>query len=184
VQPEGRVVLGASPPARCCRAEPGSSGSSRASPALEFAGDDIDVEVVPGVTAAIAAASLLGAPLGHDHASISLSDLHTPWEAIERRLESAARADLVVCLYNPRSARRTEQLPEALRILGKHRPLTTPVGVVREASRAGERVLLTTLAEVNPQDVDMSTVVIVGASTTRNVNGRMVTPRGYQWMPE
>ena len=155
-----------------------------ASPALEFAGDDIDVEVVPGVTAAIAAASLLGAPLGHDHASISLSDLHTPWEAIERRLESAARADLVVCLYNPRSARRTEQLPEALRILGKHRPPTTPVGVVREASRAGERVLLTTLAEVNPEDVDMSTVVIVGASTTRNVNGRMVTPRGYQWMPE
>jgi cobalt-precorrin 5A hydrolase/precorrin-3B C17-methyltransferase len=155
-----------------------------ASPALEFAADDIDVEVVPGVTAAIAAASLLGAPLGHDHAYISLSDLHTPWEAIERRLEAAACADLVVCLYNPRSARRTQQLPEALRILGKHRPLTTPVGLVREATRAGERMILTTLADVDPDDVDMSTVVIVGASTTRDVYGRMVTPRGYQWMRE
>lgn len=157
-----------------------------ASPALEFAagniGADIDVEVVPGVTAALAASALLGAPLGHDHVYLSLSDLHTPWEVIERRLEAAAHADLVVCLYNPRSARRTQQLPEALRILGKHRPLTTPVGLVREASRAGERVTLTTLAEIDPEAVDMSTVVIVGASTTRNVFGRMVTPRGYRWM--
>jgi cobalt-precorrin 5A hydrolase/precorrin-3B C17-methyltransferase len=153
-----------------------------ASPALEFAADDIDVDVVPGVTAAIAAASLLGAPLGHDHVYLSLSDLHTPWEVIERRLEAAAQADLVVCLYNPRSARRTRQLPEALRILGKHRPLTTPVGLVRDAGRDGERVGVTTLAQVDPQDVDMSTVVIVGASTTRNLFGRMVTPRGYRWM--
>ncbi|WP_144125024.1 precorrin-3B C(17)-methyltransferase [Catellatospora sichuanensis] len=153
-----------------------------ASPALEFAGDDIEVTAVPGVTAALAASSLLGAPLGHDHVYLSLSDLHTPWEMIERRLEAAARADLVVCLYNPRSARRTRQLPAALAILGAHRPPGTPIGLVRDASRAGERIALTTLDAVDPADVDMNTVVIVGASTTRTVAGRMVTPRGYAWM--
>ncbi|GIF99327.1 precorrin-3B C(17)-methyltransferase [Catellatospora citrea] len=153
-----------------------------ASPALEFAGDDIEVTAVPGVTAALAASSLLGAPLGHDHVYLSLSDLHTPWEVIERRLEAAARADLVVCLYNPRSARRTRQLPAALAILGAHRPPGTPIGLVRDASRAGERIALTTLEAVDPAEVDMNTVVIVGASTTRTVAGRMVTPRGYAWM--
>ncbi|GAB4050012.1 precorrin-3B C(17)-methyltransferase [Catellatospora paridis] len=153
-----------------------------ASPALEFAGDDIEVTAVPGVTAALAASSLLGAPLGHDHMYLSLSDLHTPWEVIERRLEAAAQADLVVCLYNPRSARRTRQLPAALAILGAHRPPGTPIGLVRDASRAGERIALTTLEAVDPADVDMNTVVIVGASTTRTVAGRMVTPRGYAWM--
>lgn len=153
-----------------------------ASPALEFAGADIEVTAVPGVTAALAASSLLGAPLGHDHVYLSLSDLHTPWEVIERRLEAAARADLVVCLYNPRSARRTRQLPAALAILGAHRPPGTPIGLVRDASRAGERIALTTLEAVDPADVDMNTVVIVGASTTRTVAGRMVTPRGYAWM--
>ncbi|MEU8076159.1 precorrin-3B C(17)-methyltransferase [Catellatospora citrea] len=153
-----------------------------ASPALEFAGDDIEVTAVPGVTAALAASSLLGAPLGHDHVYLSLSDLHTPWEVIERRLEAAARADLVVCLYNPRSARRTRQLPAALAILGAFRPPGTPIGLVRDASRAGERIALTTLEAVDPAEVDMNTVVIVGASTTRTVAGRMVTPRGYAWM--
>lgn len=153
-----------------------------ASPALEFAGDDIEVTAVPGVTAALAASSLLGAPLGHDHVYLSLSDLHTPWEMIERRLEAAARADLVVCLYNPRSARRTRQLPAALAILGAHRPPGTPIGLVRDASRAGERIALTTLDTIDPAEVDMNTVVIVGASTTRTVAGRMVTPRGYAWM--
>ncbi|MEU8000397.1 precorrin-3B C(17)-methyltransferase [Catellatospora sp. NPDC049111] len=153
-----------------------------ASPALEFAGDDIEVTAVPGVTAALAASSLLGAPLGHDHVYLSLSDLHTPWEMIERRLEAAAHADLVVCLYNPRSARRTRQLPAALAILGAHRPPDTPIGLVRDASRAGERIALTTLDAIDPAEVDMNTVVIVGASTTRTVAGRMVTPRGYAWM--
>lgn len=152
-----------------------------ASPALQFAGDDIDVVAVPGVTAALAAASLLGAPLGHDHVYLSLSDLHTPWEAIERRLHAAAESDLVVCLYNPRSTRRTQQLPEALRILGKHRPADTPVGLVCNATRDGERVVQTTLAALDPEDVDMNTVVIVGASTTQLLSGRMVTPRGYRW---
>ncbi len=154
-----------------------------ASPALEFAGDDVVVTAVPGVTAALAASSLLGAPLGHDHVYLSLSDLHTPWPVIERRLAAAAQADLVVCLYNPRSARRTRQLPAALAILGAHRPPDTPVGLVRDATRPGERVALSTLAAFDPAAVDMNTVVIVGASTTRTVAGRMVTPRGYAWMP-
>lgn len=155
-----------------------------ASPALEFATEDVDVVAVPGITAALAASALLGAPLGHDHVYLSLSDLHTPWAVIEKRLQAASEADLVVCLYNPRSARRIHQLPEALRILGLGRPSDTPIGLVREASRAREAVQVTTLGTIDPDDVDMNTVVIVGASTTRIVAGRMVTPRGYQWMPQ
>ena len=109
-----------------------------ASPALEFAGDDIDVVGVPGVTAALAASSLLGAPLGHDHASVSLSDLHTPWPAIEQRIRAVAEADLVVTFYNPRSRGRDWQLPKAVSMLLEHRPASTPVGVVTDASRPTE----------------------------------------------
>jgi cobalt-precorrin 5A hydrolase/precorrin-3B C17-methyltransferase len=152
-----------------------------ASPALEMADDSFDVVGVPGITAALAAASLLGAPLGHDHAAISLSDLHTPWPAIERRVRAAAEGDFVVTFYNPRSRGRDHQLPDALDILRQHRPPTTPVGLVRDASRPAERVLLTTLAQVRAQDVDMLTVVVVGSSQTVEVAGRMVTPRGYRW---
>jgi cobalt-precorrin 5A hydrolase / precorrin-3B C17-methyltransferase len=153
-----------------------------ASPTLELADESIDIVVVPGITAALAASALLGAPLGHDHAYVSLSDLHTPWEVIERRLDRLAEADIVVCLYNPRSSRRTRQLTEALAILGKHRPGTVPVGIVRDATRPGQRVVITNLAELDPSDVDMNTVVIVGSSVTRVVSGRLVTPRGYGWM--
>jgi cobalt-precorrin 5A hydrolase / precorrin-3B C17-methyltransferase len=152
-----------------------------ASPALEFAGPDIDVEGVPGITAAVAASNLLGAPLGHDHASISLSDLHTPWEVIERRVTAAAEGDFTVCLYNPRSRTRDRQLPAALRILAAHRPPETPVGYVRNATRTDETVTLTTLAELDPALVDMLTVVIVGSSRSRTVAGRFITPRGYRW---
>jgi len=149
-----------------------------ASPALEFAGTDIDVEGVPGITAA---ANLLGAPLGHDHASISLSDLHTPWEVIERRVTAAAEGDFTVCFYNPRSRARDWQLPKALSILAAHRPPETPVGYVRDATRDGETVTLTTLADLDPARVDMLTVVVVGSSRSRTVAGRFVTPRGYRW---
>lgn len=152
-----------------------------AAPALEFVAEDVDVEGVPGITAALAAASLLGAPLGHDHAYISLSDLHTPWAVIERRIAAAAAADLAVCLYNPRSRARERQLPEALAILAAHRPPDTPVGYVREAARPGQAVTLTTLAELDPERVDMLTIVIVGSSASRLVAGRFVTPRGYSW---
>ncbi|WP_328916751.1 MULTISPECIES: precorrin-3B C(17)-methyltransferase [unclassified Streptomyces] len=152
-----------------------------ASPALAEAADDIDVIGVPGVTAALAAAALLGAPLGHDHVSISLSDLHTPWDVIERRVRAAAESDLVVTFYNPRSRGRDWQLPKALSILAEHRAPSTPVGVVRAASRPDEHVQLTTLATLDPATVDMVTVVTVGNTATRDVSGRMVTPRGYRW---
>jgi cobalt-precorrin 5A hydrolase/precorrin-3B C17-methyltransferase len=151
-----------------------------ASLALEVAGETgVDVEVVPGVTAALAAAGLLGAPLGHDHAVISLSDLLTPWSAIEARLRAAAAADLVVALYNPRSKGRTWQFDAARTVLLEHRSPETPVGVVTDASRPGQVVRLTTLGAVDPADIGMTTCVIVGSSTTRVIGGRMVTPRGY-----
>ncbi|MFJ8607214.1 precorrin-3B C(17)-methyltransferase [Streptomyces sp. NPDC093675] len=152
-----------------------------ASPALAEASDDIDVAGVPGVTAALAAGAILGAPLGHDHVSISLSDLHTPWELIERRVRAAAESDLVVTFYNPRSRGRDWQLPKALAILGAHRAPSTPVGVVRNASRPDESSRLTTLACLDPATVDMMTVVTVGNTATREIAGRMVTPRGYRW---
>jgi len=154
-----------------------------ASPALEVAGSDIDVDVVPGVTAALAAGAVLGAPLGHDHASISLSDLHTPWPAIEARVRAVAEGDLVVSFYNPRSRGRDWQLPKALAILAEHRPGSTPVGVVTHASRQGEQVHLTTLAELDVEVVGMYSLVTVGSSQSTVVTGRFVTPRGYRWLP-
>ncbi|MFD3918353.1 precorrin-3B C(17)-methyltransferase [Streptomyces sp. NPDC058595] len=155
-----------------------------ASPALAEAADDIEVVGVPGVTAALAAAAILGAPLGHDHVSISLSDLHTPWEVIERRVRAAAEADIVVTFYNPRSRGRDWQLPKALALLAEHRTAATPVGVVRNASRPDGTSRLTTLARLDPATVDMMTVVTVGNTATREIAGRMVTPRGYRWQSE
>ena len=152
-----------------------------ASPALAEASDDIDVIGVPGVTAALAAAAILGAPLGHDHVSISLSDLHTPWEVIERRVRAAAEADIVVTFYNPRSRGRDWQLPKALAILAEHRTPTTPVGVVRNASRADESSRLTTLGSLDPATVTTVIMSTVGNTATRDIAGRMVTPRGYRW---
>ena len=150
-----------------------------ASPVLELAGDDVDVVVVPGVTAAQAAASLLGSPLGHDHCSVSLSDLLTPWEVIQARVSAAAEADFVVSLYNPRSKGRDWQLGKVKEILLELRPPDTPVGIVRDAYRPAQRIVLTDLASLRPGDVDMLTTVIVGSCQTRVVAGRMVTPRGY-----
>jgi cobalt-precorrin 5A hydrolase/precorrin-3B C17-methyltransferase len=153
-----------------------------ASPALDHAETaEIDVVCIPGITAATTASNVLGAPLGHDHCSISLSDLHTPWPAIERRVRAAAEGDFVVSFYNPRSAKRDWQLPKALAILAEHRPPTTPIGWVRNAGRPDETHGLTTLAEFDPAVVDMYTTVIVGCSQSRIVAGRFVTPRGYRW---
>jgi cobalt-precorrin 5A hydrolase / precorrin-3B C17-methyltransferase len=152
-----------------------------ASPALELADDRVEVIGVPGVTAALAAASVLGAPLGHDHAVISLSDLHTPWEVIERRVRAVAEADLVTCFYNPASQARTWQLGRALAILAEHRPPGTPVGWVRDASRPGQGSGIATLARFDPAVADMHTLVVVGSSRTTVVAGRMVTPREYRW---
>jgi cobalt-precorrin 5A hydrolase / precorrin-3B C17-methyltransferase len=150
-----------------------------ASPALELADEDVDVVVVPGVTAAQAAASLLGSPLGHDHCSVSLSDLLTPWGVIQSRVRAAAEGDFVVSLYNPRSKGRDWQLGKVKEILLEHRPPDTPVGIVKDAYRQTQRVILTDLASLRQEDVDMLTIVLVGSSQTRVVAGRMVTPRGY-----
>ncbi|HSS08631.1 MAG TPA: precorrin-3B C(17)-methyltransferase [Acidimicrobiales bacterium] len=150
-----------------------------ASITFELTDGTIDVDVVPGVPAAVAAAALLGAPLGHDHAAISLSDLLTPWAVIERRLRAAAEADLVVSLYNPRSHGRDWQLDTARRIFLEHRPPATPVGVVTDAGRVGQRVSVTSLADLDSHTVGMTTCVVIGATSTRVVAGRMVTPRGF-----
>jgi cobalt-precorrin 5A hydrolase/precorrin-3B C17-methyltransferase len=151
------------------------------SPALELADDSIDVTAVPGVTAALAAAAVLGAPLGHDHVMISLSDLHTAWPVIERRIMAAAEGDLVACFYNPASAKRDWQLRRALELLAARRPPGTPVGWVRDATRPGQAASLSTLGEFDPGQVDMHTLVVVGSSRTRVQAGRMVTPRDYRW---
>ncbi|WP_207264969.1 precorrin-3B C(17)-methyltransferase [Desulfovibrio sp. Huiquan2017] len=139
----------------------------------------VPFEVIPGVAAFNAAAALLGAPLMHDFASISLSDLLTPWERIEQRLQAAASADFVIALYNPRSKRRSDHLREALDIIGQFRRPGTPVGIVRKAYRVGQFVEAVPLREVDVEKVDMQTVLIVGNSATRLVGGRMLTPRGY-----
>ena len=154
-----------------------------ASPALELGGGDVDVVVVPGITAAQAASSLLGSPLGHDHCSVSLSNLLTPWEVIENRVRAAALGDFVVSLYNPRSKGRDWQLGKVREMLLEHRPPETPVGIVRDAYRPTQSVALTDLASLRPEEVDMLTVVVVGNSQTRIVAGRMVTPRGYLGEP-
>jgi cobalt-precorrin 5A hydrolase / precorrin-3B C17-methyltransferase len=151
------------------------------SPALELADDRIDVTAVPGVTAALAAAAVLGAPLGHDHVMISLSDLHTAWPVIERRIMAAAEGDLVACFYNPASAKRDWQLRRAVELLAARRPPGTPVGWVRDATRPGQAASLSTLGEFDPGQVDMHTLVVVGSSRTRVQAGRMVTPRDYRW---
>lgn len=140
---------------------------------------DVEMEMVPGVTAAVSAAALLGAPLGHDFACISLSDLMTPWEVIERRLRAAAQADFVVALYNPISQRRDWQLLRARDILLQHRKAETPVGLVDRAYRPGTRIWHAALGELTGAGVTMETMVIIGNSQTRLINGRMVTPRGY-----
>ncbi|HLJ97337.1 MAG TPA: precorrin-3B C(17)-methyltransferase [Gemmataceae bacterium] len=142
----------------------------------------IQIEIVPGVTAATAAAALLGAPLGHDFACISLSDLLTPWDHIERRLAAAGHGDFVVVLYNPASQRRTWQLARARDILLRSRRPSTPVGLVEKAYRPGQRVWQTTLGDLKPDGVSMETVVIVGNPQTNVLHGRMVTPRGYRVM--
>ncbi|OQW73097.1 MAG: precorrin-3B C(17)-methyltransferase [Proteobacteria bacterium ST_bin11] len=141
--------------------------------------DPIQVEVVPGSTALSSCASLVGAPLTHDFCSISLSDLLTPWPVIARRLESAARGDFVVALYNPKSGRRTQHIVEAQTILLRHRSPDTPVAIVKSGYRARQHIQLVRLAEMADCDIGMLTTVLVGNSSTFVRAGLMVTPRGY-----
>jgi len=141
----------------------------------------VEIEIVPGVSALQAAAARLGAPLMHDFAVISLSDLLTPWETIRRRLEAAAAADFVTILYNPRSKGRNTQILEARDVLLGSRPGTTPVGIVRNATRTNESVSVTDLVHFTDLEIDMFSLVIIGNSQTRlDCQGRMVTPRGYK----
>ncbi len=139
----------------------------------------VPIEIVPGVTAASAAAAVLGAPLMLDFAVISLSDLLISWEVIRRRLEAVAAADLVVALYNPRSRSRVRQLEEAVAVLRAARSGQTPVGVVTSAGIAEQSVVLTDLDHLLEQEVNMRSVVIVGNSSTRRIDRWMVTLRGY-----
>ena len=140
----------------------------------------IPVEILPGVTAAIGGAAVLGAPLIHDFALISLSDLLTPWEKIEKRLEAAAQSDFVICLYNPSSKKRADYLQKACEILLKYQPETLVCGTVTKIGREGETRKLYTLKELKDAKVDMFTTVFIGNSQTTVIDGRMVTPRGYR----
>ncbi|OUQ20278.1 precorrin-3B C(17)-methyltransferase [Lachnoclostridium sp. An138] len=145
----------------------------------EEMGADIEIETVPGVTAASAAASVLGAPLMHDFAVISLSDLMTPLDLIMKRVDCAGQSDLIVCLYNPKSKKRTGYVEQAADILMKYRSSGTPVGIVRNAGRKGEQSQITTLGELKNAEIDMFSVVLIGNSQTYVSRGRMITPRGY-----
>lgn len=150
-----------------------------AGPILELA-KDIEVQIVPGVTAAFSAAAELGAPIMHDYASISLSDLMTPWEVILNRVESAAKADFVVAIYNPKSKGRKHHLSQSIDILLKYRDAKTPVGIVKNSGRAGRELTITTLDSIDYEKVDMLTVLIIGNSNTYIENSKMITPRGYK----
>lgn len=143
-------------------------------------GVEIPVEIIPGITTASAAAAMLGAPIMHDFAVISLSDRLTPLNLIYKRLEYAAIADFVICLYNPKSNRRTEQIEKAREIILCYRDKSTPVGIVRNVGRAGEKYEITSLIDMLTCEIDMFTIVIIGNSGTYVENGRIITPRGYQ----
>ena len=148
---------------------------------LELSRDkDLQVEVIPGVTAALSGGAVLGAPLTHDFAVISLSDLLTPWDKIETRLDLAGQADLCIALYNPSSHRRADYLQKACDILLRHVSPDTVCGAVRNIGREGESFEVMTLSQIRDYKADMFTTVFIGNSQTMNINGRMVTPRGYR----
>ncbi len=144
---------------------------------------DIEIEALPGISAFQKAASLLGAPIGHDMCIISLSDLMTPWEVIERRIKAAATGDFVTAVYNPKSHGRYWQLYRLVELFLQERSPETPVGYVRQAGREEQEVKLTTLADFNPEDVDMFTVILIGNSQSYISEGKMITPRGYSLTP-
>ena len=153
-----------------------------AGPVLQLAADyrHVEVDIIPGVTAALAGAALLGAPLGHDFCVISLSDLLTPWEQIEKRLQCAASGDFVICLYNPASHHRKDYLLRACEILLREKSPDTVCGLTRQIGREGESMRLLTLAQLRDAEADMFTTVFIGSSNTLDCAGRMVTPRGYK----
>lgn len=142
--------------------------------------EEIDIEVIPGITAACSGAAVLGAPLIHDFTVISLSDLLTPWELIEKRLECAAMGDFSICLYNPSSIKRHDYLQKACDIILKYRSPENVAGYVQNIGREGESGIVMDLKTLRDTKVDMFTTVFIGNSKTKNMNGKMVTPRGYK----
>ena len=140
---------------------------------------DVEVEILPGISAFQKGAALLGAPIGHDFCIISLSDLMTPWEKIERRIEAAASADFVTAVYNPKSEGRYWQLYRLKELFLKHRQPETPVGYIRQAGREEQEINVTTLLDFNPEEIDMFTIVIIGNSQSYTWNDKIITPRGY-----
>ena len=168
--------------AMVCSGDPGVYGM--ASIMLELAGEDFDIEIVPGITAAMSGASVLGAPLNHDFCVISLSDLLTPWDLIEKRLRAAASGDFAISIYNPSSKKRNDYIGRASKILGEIIEAERPCGYVRNIGREGEEYKVCTLKELagleSSGEIDMFTTVFVGNSQTKVINGRLVTPRGYE----
>ncbi|WP_282036800.1 precorrin-3B C(17)-methyltransferase [Saccharicrinis aurantiacus] len=148
---------------------------------VEKSGTDIEVEVVPGISAATSAGALLGAPLMNDFVTLSLSDLMTPWELIVKRIKTACSGDFVMALYNPKSKTRVKQLEIAINTMLEYYKGDTPVGIVKHAMREKQEVSITTLDDVLNQDVDMFTTLVIGNSQTRVINGKMVTKRGYTY---
>lgn len=138
------------------------------------------VEIIPGLSAVNVSASILGAPLMHDFAVISLSDLMTPWDLIKKRADLCAQGDMVISLYNPRSKKRVTHLDEIQQIVLQHRDPKTPVGIVQKAGRPGQHMIISTLDVFTKEEIDMQTLVIIGNSQTYVENGRMITPRGYK----
>lgn len=142
--------------------------------------NDVEIIVVSGVTAANSGAAVLGSPLGHDSCIISLSDLLTPWEVIEKRLRCAAEGDFVICLYNPRSKKRSEHLNRACEIMMEFKSPETICGWVRNIGREGQEHGIVRLADLADESIDMFTAVFIGSESTKVINNRMVTPRGYE----
>lgn len=173
------LVLSGKTAAMVCSGDPGVYGMAGLVCQV-CEGFGVEIEVIPGVTAATAGAALLGAPLIHDFAAVSLSDALTPWEEIEARLTLAARGDFVLCLYNPASKRRPDTLRRAADILLKVLPPETPCGLARLVGREGEESRICTLGELGEQPADMFTTVFVGCRRTKVIDGRLVTPRGYE----
>ncbi len=170
---KGRTV------AMICSGDAGVYGMSGLMLEIGVGYPQIPVEVIPGVTAAIGGAAVLGAPLIHDFALISLSDLLTPWEKIEKRLLAASEADFVICLYNPSSKKRHDYLQKACDLMMRSKSPETVCGLVQNIGREGETAKVLSLAELRDTQVDMFTTVFVGNSQTREIGGKMVTPRGY-----
>ncbi len=171
---QGRTV------AMVCSGDAGVYGMAGLLLELQEEYPGVEVEVVAGVTAALSGGAVLGAPLGHDFCVISLSDLLTPWEVIEKRLRAAAEGDFAVCLYNPGSHKRRDYLQKACRILLEKKSPETVCGLVRNIGREGEEKTLLSLQELQDTEVDMFTTVFIGSSATEEIQGRMVTRRGYR----